>query len=209
MQKSFGPRQDTPQPMNTGNSPRPSINETDLAKREGILEERERILADKAKQVDDRLEQLEKSRKELVSKLEKVSSISHEEAKKLLLENIEKDLAAEISKKVQAAQEETKFKSNDIAKQILADAMYHGVTDVISEYTTSRVNLPDEEMKGRIIGKEGRNIKAFEQATGVDVLMDDELPNVLTLSSFDPIRREIAKVSLERLMADGRIQPQR
>ena len=87
--------------------------------------------------------------------------------------------------------------------------MYHGVTDVISEFTTSTVTLPDEEMKGRIIGKEGRNIKAFEQATGVDVVMDDELPNALILSSFDPTRREVAKVSLERLMADGRIQPQR
>jgi len=87
--------------------------------------------------------------------------------------------------------------------------MQHGFTDVISEFTTSRVNLPDEEVKGRIIGKEGRNIRTFEQATGVDVIMDDETPNTLVLSSFDSIRREIAKVALERLIADGRIQPQR
>ena len=83
------------------------------------------------------------------------------------------------------------------------------MADYISEYTTSTVKLPDEEMKGRIIGKEGRNIKAFEQSTGVDVVMDDDMPNTLILSSFDSVRREIARVSLERLMEDGRIQPQR
>ncbi len=87
--------------------------------------------------------------------------------------------------------------------------MLHGVTDYISEFTTSRVKLTDEEMKGRIIGKEGRNVRTFEQATGVDVVMDDEIPDSLILSSFDPVRREIARVSLERLIADGRIQPQR
>jgi ribonucrease Y len=101
------------------------------------------------------------------------------------------------------------MKSGEKAREILSDAMYHGVTDVISEFTTSTVKLPDEEMKGRIIGREGRNIKTFEQSTGVDVVMDDELPNALILSSFDPIRREIARLSLEKLMADGRIQPQR
>ncbi len=100
------------------------------------------------------------------------------------------------------------FKSDEKAKEILSDAMLHGVTDYISEFTTSRVTLPDEDMKGRIIGREGRNIKSFEQATGVDVVMD-EAPDILVLSSFDPVRREIAKVSLERLIADGRIQPQR
>ena len=87
--------------------------------------------------------------------------------------------------------------------------MIHGVTDYISEFTTSRVKLADEEMKGRIIGKEGRNVRTFETVTGVDVVMDDDIPDSLILSSFDPIRREIARVSLERLIEDGRIQPQR
>ncbi len=180
-----------------------------LAKREGILEERERQISEKLEILDKKLEQVEKVRLELIEKLEKSAKMSQDDAQKILLEQVEKDLGAEISKRIKEGEEEIKFTVDDKSKQILADAMYHGVTDVVSEYTTSTVTLPDEEMKGRIIGKEGRNIKAFEQATGVDVVMDDELPNGLILSSFDPIRREIAKVSLERLMVDGRIQPQR
>ncbi|MBI2593659.1 ribonuclease Y [Candidatus Daviesbacteria bacterium] len=180
-----------------------------LAKREGILEERERLIAEKLKSVDEKLESLEKIRKDLVTKLEKSAEMDAEEAKKILLENVEKDLASDISKKIKEAEDEIKFTVDEKAKRVLAESMYHGVTDYISEYTTSTIKLPDEEMKGRIIGKEGRNIKAFEQSTGVDVVMDDELPDTLILSSFDPVRREIAKVSLERLMADGRIQPQR
>ncbi|MBU1000223.1 ribonuclease Y [Patescibacteria group bacterium] len=181
----------------------------ELAKREGILEERERQIAEKQRLVDEKLEQLEKVRKELVSKLEKVSSISKDEAKKILLENVDKELAGEISKKIKEAEEEIKLTADEKAKEVLANAMLHGVTDYISEFTTSKMKLPDEEMKGRIIGKEGRNVRTFEQATGVDVIMDDEISDALILSSFDPVRREIARVSLERLMKDGRIQPQR
>ena len=186
-----------------------SVLETELAKREGILEERERQVSEKLETLDQKLASLEKARKDLVEKLEKSADMNADEAKKILLENVEKDLASEISRKIKNAEEEIKFTVDEKSRQVLAEAMYHGVTDVITEYTTSTVKLPDEEMKGRIIGKEGRNIKAFEQSTGVDVVMDDELPDTLILSSFDPIRREIAKVSLERLMADGRIQPQR
>lgn len=209
MKRSFG--QSDPYQSNTpqDSSVDVSSKEKELAKREGILEERERLIAEKLIDADKKLEVLEKIRKDLVSKLEKSSSMSGEEAKKILLENVEKDLAADISKKIKEAEDEVKFTVDEKAKRVLAEAMYHGVTDYISEYTTSTVKLPDEEMKGRIIGKEGRNIKAFEQSTGVDVVMDDELPDSLILSSFDPVRREIAKVSLERLMADGRIQPQR
>lgn len=181
--------------------------EKDLAKREGILEERDRLLSQKLEDVDKKLIDLDKKRKDLVEKLEKSSGMGKDEASKLLLENIEKDLASEISKKIKQAEEEIKLRSDEKVKEILADAMLHGVTNYVSEFTTSRVTLEDEEMKGRIIGKEGRNIKAFEQETGVDVVMDET--DTLILSSFDPVRREIAKVSLERLMADGRIQPQR
>ncbi len=212
MKRSFGPSESTYQPQQApSNQPSIDVNakEKELAKREGILEERERLIAQRLQSVDEKLIIIEKTRKDLVSKLEKSSSMSGEEAKKVLLENLEKELAGEMSKKIKESEDEIKFRSDEKAKQILAESMYHGVTDYISEYTTSTVKLPDEEMKGRIIGKEGRNIKAFEQSTGVDVVMDDELPDSLILSSFDPVRREIAKVSLERLMADGRIQPQR
>jgi ribonucrease Y len=202
MQKTFSPK-----PLE--GSTLSDINPIELAKREGILEEREKTIAEKQKQVEQRLEAAEKLRKDLVEKLERASGMNKDEASKILLEQLDKDLAGEISKRVKQAEDEIKLQADEKAKQILADTMAHGVTDYVAEFTTSQVKLPDEEMKGRIIGKEGRNIKAFEQATGVDVLMDDDLTNVLTISSFDSVRREIAKVSLERLMADGRIQPQR
>lgn len=216
MKRSFGsqsgyqPQQSTYQPSQSA-APRIDVNakETELAKREGILEERERLISEKLEILDKKLETVEKTRKDLVEKLEKSSGMNAEDAKKILLENVEKDLAADISKKIKEADDEIKFTVDNKVRQVLADAMYHGVADYISEYTTSTVKLPDEEMKGRIIGKEGRNIKAFEQSTGVDVVMDDELPDSLILSSFDPVRREIAKVSLERLMTDGRMHPQR
>lgn len=204
MQRTFGPINSP-----AANPTQSNTDATELAKREGILEERERQISEKQKLIDEKLEQLEKVRKDLVSKLEKVSSMSKDEAQKILLENVDKELAAEVSKKIKEAEEEIKLTADEKTKEILAEAMRHGVTDYISEFTTSKVKLPDEEMKGRIIGKEGRNVRTFEQATGVDVVMDDEIPDTLILSSFDPIRREIAKVALERLMEDGRIQPQR
>ncbi len=217
MQRTFGPINSPASPASqrgvrgepAANPTQSNTDATELAKREGILEERERQISEKQKLIDEKLEQLEKVRKDLVSKLEKVSSMSKDEAQKILLENVDRELAAEVSKKIKEAEEEIKLTADEKAKEILTEAMRHGVTDYISEFTTSKVKLPDEEMKGRIIGKEGRNVRTFEQVTGVDVVMDDEIPDTLILSSFDPIRREIAKVALERLMEDGRIQPQR
>lgn len=208
MQRTFGPINNNPS-ASSGSGSDYSKKESELAKKEGIIEERERIIARAQKQITEKLEQLEVVRKELVSKLENVSALSAEQAKKILLENLDKELAIEASKKIKDAENEIKLGVDEKVKQILADAMFHGVTDYISEYTTSKVKLQDEDMKGKIIGKEGRNVRTFEQATGVDVVMDDEIPDVLILSSFDPVRREIAKVSLERLIEDGRIQPQR
>ncbi len=209
MQHSFGKPQSGDDPL-TQNSPRIDIpsKEVELAKREGILEEREKTIAEKQQAIDEKLSQIEKSRKDLIEKLEKSSKMSSDEAGKILLEQVEKDLSVEISKKVREAEEETKLEANEKARQILADAMIHGVTDVVVEFTTSTIRLDDEEMKGRIIGKEGRNIKAFEQATGVDIEMD-ESPDTLVISCFDPVRREIARLALIQLMKDGRIQPQR
>ncbi len=203
MAHTFGPKNFGTQTTTVTSS------ETELAKREGILEEKERQVAQKQKLVDEKLAILEETRKDLVEKLEKSSKMSADEAKKILLENLDKELAKEISKKVKEAEDEIKLTVDEKAKQILADAMVHGATDYISEFTTSKVKLADEEMKGRIIGKEGRNVRTFETVTGVDVIMDDEISDSLILSSFDPIRREIARVSLERLIEDGRIQPQR
>jgi ribonucrease Y len=211
MQRTFGPKNFSAQDISSTSRIGDDFikREADLAKREGILEERERQNIQKQELIEEKLNQLEKIRIDLVSKLEKASKMSAEDAEKILLEQIEKDLSVEISKKIMEAEEEIKIKADEKSKEILAESMLHGFTDYISEFTTSRVKLPDEEIKGRIIGKEGRNVRTFEQVTGVDVIMDDEIPNSLMLSSFDSVRREIAKVSLERLIADGRIQPQR
>lgn len=205
MKKTFGSihHQDQNSPLSEV-----SQKETELAKREGILEERERMLLEKQKLVFEKLQQSEELRKKLTERLEKVTGLSFDEAKKLLLEQVEKDLSAEISKKIKEAEDEIKLHVEGEAKEILAEAMIHGVTDYVAEFTTSQIQLPDEDIKGRIIGKEGRNIRAFENTAGVDVILDDA-PNVLVISSFDPVRREIAKVALDRLIKDGRIQPQR
>ncbi len=212
MQKSFGPKnlnsQQTADYVHHNNDDM-NKREAELAKREGVLEERERQITEKNRSLDEKIERAEKVRKDLLDKLESVAKMSLDDAKKILLDQTEKDLAVEISKKIKEAEEEMKHTIDERAREVLADAMMHGFVDIISEYTTSRVDLPSEEVKGRIIGKEGRNIRTFEQVTGVDVVMDDEIPNSLVLSSFDSVRREIARVSLLRLIEDGRIQPQR
>ncbi len=153
-------------------------------------------------------EELEKMRTELAAKLEKTAGITREEAKKLILDATESKLKDEVSRRIKEAEDQIKKEADEKAKNILVDAMRAGATDYVPEYTTSIVRLPDEDMKGRIIGREGRNIKAFENATGVDVDLDDS-PGTIRLSCFDGERREIAKIALEKLMADGRIQPTR
>ena len=119
----------------------------------------------------------------------------------------EKKLKGEIAREIKEAEEKAKEEAKEKAKEILVESMRHGATDYVSEYTVSTVRLTDDDMKGKIIGKEGRNIRAFEKTTGVDVDLDEE--GVIRLSSFDSVRREIARVAMERLIADGRIQPSR
>jgi len=145
--------------------------------------------------------------RDLEEKLTKVSKMTGDEARKVLLEVVQKDLSAEIAKKIRSAEERIKLESGVAAREILADAMRHAATSYVAEYTVSTVTVPNEEVKGRIIGKEGRNIRAFERATGVELEIDET--NEIRLSSFDSIRREIAKRSLEVLVKDTRIQPSR
>lgn len=181
--------------------------EAKLTAREESLEKKLEGLAKKEDDLVDKEKELEKTRNELVTKLEKVAGVTRDEAKKLILEATEGHLKDEVAKKIREAEEQIKKEADDKAKHILVEAMRHGATDYVAEYTTTTIKLPDEDMKGRIIGKEGRNIKAFEAVAGVDVDLDE--PGLIRLSSFDGERREMAKVSLERLMADGRIQPSR
>ncbi|OGM25146.1 ribonuclease Y [Candidatus Woesebacteria bacterium RIFCSPLOWO2_01_FULL_39_61] len=150
---------------------------------------------------------LEEREKDLAEKLTKVAKMTLDEAKKILLEEVQKELTADIAKKIRLAEERVKLEAGQRARDILADAMRHAATSYVAEYTVSTVFVPNEEVKGRIIGKEGRNIRTFERATGVELEIDET--NEIRLSSFDAVRREIAKRSLENLIKDTRIQPSR
>lgn len=178
-----------------------------LAKREQSLQQQESTLKLKQQEADKLKQQFEKVRQDLVAKLESVSSLTPDEAKKILLEQIEHDLASDIARRVKQTEEQVKLTATEKAKQILVDAMVHGATDYLSEYTVAVLKLPSDEIKGRIIGREGKNIRAFEQSTGVEIEMDET--NNLRLSSFDPVRREIARRSMMKLIQDARIQPDR
>lgn len=140
--------------------------------------------------------------------MEQVAGLTRDQAKQQILENLEKTVSKDMAEVIQAKVNQAKEEADDKAKEILVDAMKHGATSYVSEYTVSVVQLPSDDIKGKIIGKDGRNIRAFEQVTGVDVDLDDQ-PGTVRLSCFDPVRREIARVSLERLVKDGRIQPTR
>lgn len=142
-----------------------------------------------------------------LEKLEQVSGLTKDEARQRLLEEIDKELISEKAQKIRQMEETLKVEGQEIAREILVDAMKHGATGYVAEYTISTVRLPDDDIKGRVIGREGRNIRAFEQATGVEIEMDES--NDVRLSSFDPIRREVARRTLEELIKDGRIQPTR
>jgi ribonuclease Y len=165
----------------------------DLRKQRLLLEKKEK--------------EIEKGEEELKTKLSKVSKMTSEEAKKELLKEVDKGLKVEKAKKIRAANEKIEQEAKEAAREILADAMKHGATNYVAEFTVSSVRVPNEEVKGRIIGKEGRNIRAFERATGVELELDEE--SEIRLSSFDSIRREVAKRALKSLIKDARIQPSR
>ncbi|MCL5746720.1 MAG: ribonuclease Y [Patescibacteria group bacterium] len=169
-----------------------------------LLEREEKIEREKAA-ADKEKSELLKLKEEYKEKLSKVSGMTSEEAKKQLLKETEDREAAIVARLIKEREEEAKLTADRKSREILVDSMRHGALNYIAEYTVSEVKIPDEDLKGRIIGKEGRNIKAFEQATGVDVDLDEE--GVIRLSSFDQVRREIARRSLEVLIKDTRIQP--
>lgn len=152
-------------------------------------------------------ETLEKKRQELLQKFEKLAKLTPEQARENLLSHWEQKLTSNIAQRIREAEEQIKKESEEKAKEILIDTMRFGATDYVVEYTLSTITLASDEYKGRIIGKEGRNIRSFELSTGVEVDLDEE--GLVKLSSFDPVKREIAKVALENLIKDGRIQPQR
>lgn len=189
--------------------------EEQLDRRDEAIVRREESMTSKEKRTEDLLHKAEeevaateKARLEYVRKCEQVAGMTTEEGKKLLLEQLEKDVNQESAALVRRIEQETKEVADRKARQIITLAIQKVATDHVSETTVSVFNLPSEEMKGRIIGREGRNIRALEQATGVNIIVDDT-PEAVVLSCFDPMRREIARLVLEKLIQDGRIHPSR
>lgn len=177
----------------------------DIIALERKLLEREEKIEQKQEKIAKLQDQIEKKREEYIEKLEKVSGLTREEAKKQILQETEKSSAQMVARIIKEKEEEARRTADKKAQEIVLDSIKHGALNLIPEYTVSVVKVSDEEMKGRIIGKEGRNIRAFEQATGVDVDLDEE--GIIRLSSFDQVRREVARRSLEKLLKDTRVQP--
>lgn len=182
--------------------------ETGLERRSEKLETERAETERKLKEVQSTKEHLQKVEESRQAELEKLSKLSREEAREFLLNQIEKDYADDLIRKIRAMREQLKHHLENEAREIVATAIERLATDISAEMTTYAVHLPNDEIKGKIIGKEGRNIQAFEKATGVDLIID-ETPETVTISSFDPIRRAVAGKALELLIKDGRIQPAR
>jgi len=179
-----------------------------LERKLSTVERRDRELDNQSKDIEKTRANVEDIKKKELAQLESLSGISSDEAKRLLLQEVEEEVKQEASRQVRIWEAQVKATSEEEAQRILATAIQRCTGDVVSETTVSTVSLPNDEMKGRLIGREGRNIRALEQATGVDLIVDDT-PETVTISSFDSVRREIARIALERLILDGRIHPAR
>lgn len=189
--------------------------ETDLRKKEAnvdrrydTLETERQKLLDKEKEIREIKTEIIQIKEEQKDKLQKVAKLKKEDAKNLLLEMVEKEYKDELVQKIKEEKQVAKEEADRVGREILSTVISRMASEHTAETTVASVALPSDEMKGRIIGREGRNIQNFEKATGVDVLIDDT-PDTVTISSFDPVRRHIAKLALEKLIADGRIQPSR
>ena len=179
-----------------------------LSQKEANIENREKSLIHRESHLNEKHERLNRTLEEQKEKLEKIAGISSEEAKNHLIQTMEAAAKREAATVIRKIEEETKRMADKTSREIIAYAIQRYAGEFVAENTVSVVNLPNDEMKGRIIGREGRNIRAIEAATGIDLIVDDT-PEAVVLSSFDPIRREVARISLERLITDGRIHPGR
>jgi ribonuclease Y len=185
-----------------------SQKEEKLERKLESLDRRERGLSGREREIEAVKSQLEEIRVKQLQRLELISGISSEEAKQQLLDAIEEEIREDASRRVRDWESKIKEEVDEKTREILSTSIQRCATDVVSETTVSVVPLPSDEMKGRLIGREGRNIRALEQATGVDLIIDDT-PEAVTISSFDPLRREVARVALNNLILDGRIHPAR
>lgn len=173
----------------------------------GAVEQREKSASGHEKYLQEQLKKIEAIKQQQLEKLEKVAKLNQTEAHDLILKLYQRRMVREAAEIIREAEAKAKAEAEEKAREILIESMRHAATDYVAEYTVSLVKITDEDVKGRVIGREGRNIRTFEKVTGVEVDLDEA--GVIRLSCFDPVRREIARVALEKLIADGRVQPVR
>ena len=179
-----------------------------LQKRDTTLDEKENNLLAKQKEIQEKELKMDELLKQELAELEKIAKFSREKAHDLIMKRVEEDMAKEIATYIKEQEQNAKLEAHEKAKQIIVSSMERYAEDVANEQTVSTIDLPSDEMKGRLIGREGRNIRTIESVTGVDLIIDDT-PEAIVISSFDPLRREIAKITIETLIRDGRIHPSR
>ena len=179
-----------------------------MDRKTAVLEQKETDLAKRSELVEARLDEIEQIKARELDKMETIAGLTAEDAKQLLLNRLDEQLTHEKAMHIAAFETQTKDECDTMARELISQAVARCAADHSSEATVSVVPLPSDEMKGRIIGREGRNIRALETATGVDLIIDDT-PEAITLSCFDPVRREVARMTLEKLISDGRIHPAR
>lgn len=179
-----------------------------LQKREFSLEEKENHLLENQKALQAKSEKMDEMLKDEMERLEKIAHFSKEKAHDLIMQRTEEEMASEIASYMKEKEHEAKLNAAEQAKNLIVESMQRYSEDVANEQTVSTIDLPNDEMKGRLIGREGRNIRTIEAVTGVDLIIDDT-PEAIVISSFDPLRREIAKITIETLIKDGRIHPSR
>ena len=177
-------------------------------KRELALDERDNKLSEKQEEIQVEKSKVEEIKKEQLDLLEKISGFSKDKARELVMSKVKENMTKEISEYIRERENEAKLEADKKARELIVSSMQKYAADIASDQTVTVVDLPNDEMKGRIIGREGRNIRTIEAITGVDLIIDDT-PEAVVLSSFDPLRREIARVTLESLIKDGRIHPTR
>ena len=170
------------------------------------MEQRELVINKRQSTLDKRANEVEKMYAQQLGELQRIGQMSVEDARQVLLQEAEKEARGDMARIMRQIEAEAKAEGDKRAREIIADAIQRVASDYVNEVTTSVVVLPNEEMKGQIVGRNGRNIRAFEQAAGVDVIVDDT-PEAVTISCFDPVRREVARRALDFLILDGRIHP--
>ena len=187
-----------------------NIDRRDLAlqSREDAANERENALLEKQKEIQEHEEKMEELERQQIEKLEEISGYSSKEAHDVLMQKVSDEMSKEVALYIKQKESEAKIESDNLAKEMLINSMQRYAADVTNTQTVCVISLPNDEMKGRIIGREGRNVRTIEAVTGVDLIIDDT-PEAIVISSFDPLRREIAKLTLETLISDGRIHPAR